>query len=242
MAENAHPQTLWGFLRLPEARFEGGIMRRMSSMAQKTRERAALAVFIVLIALIAVALVAYLVAGHSWNVAASSIDDSLGSMEDYTVILFEGLADEESAFGDDEAGEELLAAAEDSYEEKEASVLVLDVDDFSYYEEGLIIQCGSNRIGVFSVDIYTLKREMTAMVEYFQSYDVDFIVVLTPYAAQVDDIEGIDIAVTTLDEGTDSAGETSDGTFYVSVPDAGEVGVVYISPSNVVSAKSIDEV
>lgn len=211
-------------------------------MAQKTREKAALAVFVVLIVLIAAALVAYLVAGHSWNVAASSIDDSLGSMEGYSVILFEGLEEEESVFGEDEASEELLASAEVSYEEKGASVLTLDADDFAYYEDGLIIQCGSRRIGVFSVDIYTLKREMTEMVEYFESYDVDLIVVLTPYAAQVDDIEGIDIAVTTLDEETLSSGESADGTFYVSVPEFGEVGVVYISPSNVVSAKSIDDV
>lgn len=34
----------------------------------------------------------YLVAGHSWNVAASNIDDTFGSMDGYTAIVYEGTA------------------------------------------------------------------------------------------------------------------------------------------------------
>ena len=36
-------------------------------------------------------------------------------------------------------------------------------------------------------------------------------------------------------------GETIDGTFYVDAPEAGKVGTILISPSNVVSAKVIEE-
>ena len=56
-------------------------------MSVKSREKIALAVFAALIVLSLLGLGWYLVAGHSWNVAASNIDDTFGSMDGYTAIL-----------------------------------------------------------------------------------------------------------------------------------------------------------
>ena len=61
-------------------------------MSVKSREKIALAVFAALIVLSLLGLGWYLVAGHSWNVAASNIDDTFGSMDGYTAIVYEGTA------------------------------------------------------------------------------------------------------------------------------------------------------
>ena len=76
---------------------------------------------------------------------------------------------------------------------------------------------------------------------YFVKYKVDFIVAITPDKAYVDDASGIDIVISTQDEDLFVMGETIDGTFYVDAPEAGKVGTILISPSNVVSAKVIEE-
>ena len=64
-----------------EAALSGGHSRR---------ERIALGVFFCLLLLGAIALISYISAGHSLNVAATSIDDITGDMSGYGVILFEG--------------------------------------------------------------------------------------------------------------------------------------------------------
>lgn len=67
-----------------------GIM--LSIMSVKSREKIALFVFLVLIVLSLCGLGWYLVAGHSWNVAASNLDDTFGSMDGYTAIVYPGTA------------------------------------------------------------------------------------------------------------------------------------------------------
>ena len=59
-------------------------------MSPQSREKIALAVFAALIVLSLGGLGWYLVAGHSWNVAASNIDDTFGSMDGYTAIVYAG--------------------------------------------------------------------------------------------------------------------------------------------------------
>lgn len=53
----------------------------------------ALVVFVALVVLSVCALGWYLIAGHSWNVAASNIDDTFGSMDGYTAIVYPGTND-----------------------------------------------------------------------------------------------------------------------------------------------------
>lgn len=60
-------------------------------MVTRFREKIALAVFFGLIILGFCSLVGYLMLGHSWNVAATNIDDATGSLKGYTVIVFEGI-------------------------------------------------------------------------------------------------------------------------------------------------------
>lgn len=59
-------------------------------MQKRTREIIALVMLVVLgIAGIA-AMTWYILVGHNWNAAASLIDDHIGTMDGYTVVLYEG--------------------------------------------------------------------------------------------------------------------------------------------------------
>ncbi|MBC5582780.1 alcohol dehydrogenase [Eggerthella sp. NSJ-70] len=304
-------------------------------MSVQSREKIALAVFAALIVLSLFGLGWYLIAGHSWNVAASNIDDTFGSMDGYTAIVYEGTAvpkavDEKGASGagadagassgakaadvadaaSPEAGESkdperneheaeesaskersaaeeglperdaadgtdgaadadadagasssagtgtgtlangtsakakpgvTVAEAQRSYEDKKATVFSLDTVDLDQYGEGTILKKGDHRFGVFSVTEPTTVRALEKQVAYFAAHKVDFIVAITPDKAYVEGASGIDIVVSTQDEDLFVMGETIDGTFYVDAPEVGKVGTILISPSNVVSAKVIEE-
>lgn len=285
-------------------------------MSSRSREKIALVVFMALIVLSLCGLGWYLVAGHSWNVAASNIDDTFGSMEGYTAIVYPGTraekqeTDEESglsqeageastsesgalgegvpsdskeaaslpdasgetpsadgsdesgassAVGDEGAGasgSSALSASraassavepldvsdvEKSYEDKSATVFALDTADINRYQEGTILRKGSHRFGVFSVDEPTSSIILEKKIAYFERYKVDFIVVLTSDKKYVENMAGIDIVICTQDEELFVMGETIGSTFYVDAPEVGKVGAILISPSNVVSAKVIQE-
>lgn len=286
-------------------------------MDTRQREKIALIVFALLIVLSVCGLCWYLVAGHSWNVAASNIDDTFGEMDGYTAVVFPGTVDPAQVEEDEEtqdsvnkrinperterdypladdaadpkkdaskplsstkatkslpytssnqpksehgADNELDAKPGDenllddpsheqrpitteevmeSYEEKGASVFDLATDDLARYEDGMILKRQGHRYGVFSVDSLMPYKAIEDKVAYFEAYEVDFIVALTPSTSYVSRVAGIDIVITTSNEKMYVMGETIDGTFYVNAPLVGEVGVILISPSNVVSAKVV---
>lgn len=266
-------------------------------MSKHIREKIALVVFALLVVMAGCCLGGYLVAGHSWNVAASSLDDTFGSMEGYTVIAYEGtiassdnedlrhvegshgesddvrddVADErdaadgpaatsedsatgESALGEAPRDSSPTAKAESgkrfvsveqvcaSYEEKNATVFALDIANLDRYSEGTILKKGSCRFGVFSVDKSTRPLQVKRMVGYFEKHEVDFVVAIASDKKLVEDIaDGIDIVISIRDEELFVTGEMIDGTFFVDAPERGSVGAILISPSNVVSAKVIDE-
>lgn len=65
-------------------------MDEAPNRTKRARERIALVVFAVLVVLAAVVLSSYFLTGRSWNVAASFVDDTVGQMRDYTVIVYAG--------------------------------------------------------------------------------------------------------------------------------------------------------
>lgn len=60
-------------------------------MENRSRERAALVIFLALVAAGGVLLAAYFLTGRSWSVAATMVDDAAGSMESYAVVAFNGV-------------------------------------------------------------------------------------------------------------------------------------------------------
>ena len=59
-------------------------------MGKRTREIVALVMLALLGLIVLAAMVWYIFIGHNWNIAASNIDESIGQMDGYTVILYEG--------------------------------------------------------------------------------------------------------------------------------------------------------
>lgn len=335
------------------------------AMSVQSREKTALIVFAGLILLSLGGFITYILAGHSWNVAASNLDDTFGSMDGYTSIVYEGVVEPvksstsssatgsgatgssttgsgtaggdtagssvagsgaagssldesdavdsdatessltgSSAVGSDSTGSSAtdsdstdidatdtdsasqsaaatnslaangeamqddsvnsaspnttnssssstvksgetkksitLAEVQESYEEKGATVFALDTTSLEKYSEGTILKKGGHRFGVFSVTKVTPTRVLEKQVKYFTDHEVDFIVVMTINKAFVEGLEGVDIVLSTQDEELFTMGETKDGTFFVDAPEKGLVGAILISPSNVVSAKTID--
>lgn len=342
----------------------------IDTMSNVSREKIALVVFVALIAVSLCGLVGYLAIGHSWNVAASNIDDAAGRMDGYTAIVFKGTvtpaeaekggagtageadnegsevanraADEvssglpklmypkkpeensdtsskskggaesadagdvgaaatsngtdtdaaatgegkagqgssanggvdagdggEDADGSDGSGNGTVGKSssgeaakrspsssasasnakkktpidieevEQSYRDKEATVFSIDSENLAKYREGTILKKGNHRFGIFSVAPRMSTGMVEAQVKYFEEYGVDFIVVLTPDKRIVENAVGIDIVISTQDEGLFVMGETINGTFYVNAPQIGSAGIILISPSNVVSAKVV---
>lgn len=223
-------------------------------MQKSSREKIALVVFIALAVLGLCGLCWYLFAGHSWNVAASTIDDTVGEMDGYTAIVYEGTAvpepegkGEERETGllllssDDKDEPVDIAALRQDYRDKGAHVLELDTVNPERYREGSILKCESKRIGVMYAGTDTTQLEVAQCMESFSDASVDFSVVITPDRWKVQRITGIDIVIFTENEDLIASGQTQDGTFYVDAPEKGNAGVVLISPSNVVSAKEVDE-
>lgn len=72
-------------------------------MSSHSREKIALLVFTALIVLSLLGLGWYIFAGHSWNVAASNIDDTVGNMSGYTAIVYAGTQESEKSASTDES-------------------------------------------------------------------------------------------------------------------------------------------
>lgn len=85
-------------------------------MVKLTRERIALVVFFVLVAVGAFVLLSYFSTGRGWSVAATAVDDSVGQLDRYTAILYNGVAEPE----DDHASSNEGMVASSAYEQDDA--------------------------------------------------------------------------------------------------------------------------
>ncbi len=235
-------------------------------MASTRREKIALCIFALLILGSLGGLLWYLVAGHSWNVAATNIDDTFGSMAGYNVVLYEGseeldekrhlktgpdMLEKESVIEDERPAAASAAKAsalpltiesvEESYEEKGASAFVLDIEDPLLYQEGTILRRGDKRFGVVSVETIADRPDLREAVKEFEAAAVDMVIAIAPRKGLVKGVDGIDVAICTEELDLLAMGKTIDATLYVAPPEHGSVGAILVSPSNVVSAKVITE-
>ena len=134
-----------------------------------------------------------------------------------------------------------LSDVDELYQAKGANVISLHTSDLSAYEEGTILKRGGKRYGIFSVTREYSRILIDEKVKYFTEQKVDYVIALCPEESYLKNAENIDIVITTADSTISSMGESRNGAFYVSTPKIGSVGAILISPSNVVSAKTISE-
>lgn len=134
-----------------------------------------------------------------------------------------------------------LSDVDELYQVKGANVISLHTADPSAYEEGTILKRGGKRYGIFSVTREYSRILIDEKVKYFTDQKVDYVIALCPKESYLKNAENIDIVITTADSTISSMGGSRNGAFYVSTPKIGSVGAILISPSNVVSAKTISE-
>lgn len=134
-----------------------------------------------------------------------------------------------------------LSDVDELYQAKGANVISLHTADPSAYEEGTILKRGGKRYGIFSVTREYSRILIDEKVKYFTDQKVDYVIALCPEESYLKNAENIDIVITTADSTISSMGGSRNGAFYVSTPKIGSVGAILISPSNVVSAKTISE-
>ena len=212
-------------------------------MSTIPREKIALVVFVACILLIIAGIVAYLFAGHSWNYAASRIDDATGEMDGYRVVMYEGTAVPKSsrinAKGELKKTPVSLAAAKRSYGEKGADVFTVDTKNLSLYRTPLIIERDGYRIGIMSVETADTRRDMQNHADYLAKRQCDMVMAIAPNASTVSGITGIDVVLDLEQTGPLSASSVNAHRYRVKMSDVGTVGAIVISPSEVVSARTV---
>jgi hypothetical protein len=180
--------------------------------------------------------------GHSWNTAATTIDDAAGSLDGYTVIVYDGVKvpasfDEKAETSHDITSKVSLAK---SYEEKRANVITLHTTNLGFYREGVILKAGDKRVGVFSVSSTEDASRYQNIVGALKSQGVDYTVCIASDTSLLVAAHGTRDIDVVIDLGLDADHDASvtSGTYLVTAPSVGKIGSILVSPTNVVSDKS----
>ena len=227
------------------------------------REKIALALLAVLVIVAAAAMGWYLLVGHNWNVAASTIDDRIGELDGYTVLLYEGrtlpetermrLSNSQPMLDDgnrgavrasadslEQAAPVDIAQAASSYRQKGATVFVLHPELLSEYYEPEIITKNGKWLGVFGVDGRATRFASKAKADALDQRGASLVIAYADDARLIDaPVDSIDILISTLDEELPEGGRNAGSTFCVDSPVVGQVQAIIISPSNVLISKTI---
>ena len=227
-------------------------------MEKRTREILALVLLVVLGLVVVGAMAWYIFVGHNWNQAATHIDDMVGSMDGYTVVVYEGTVKKpkspanalQRSHDDNSLLSQQKPAALDAdviaeeYCEKGASVLFLPSDALARYEDPAILLRSGKRIGVLSFDgkyRYNFGKLRNG-IRYLKRHSVDFIVAVGKDKRLLKGrLDGIDLLVLKRDADLPEGGECRGSAFCVDSPYRGEVQVVIASPSGVMTSRSVHE-
>ena len=222
-------------------------------MGKRTREIVALVMLALLGLIVLAAMVWYIFIGHNWNIAASNIDESIGQMDGYTVILYEGqtlpsternrISSNQPLLDDENRGLQKpdeepeqnepvsMHEAASYYRQMGATVFMLKPQAPYAYDPPIVL----NKNGFFMMD-----GEKVYMQKGKDQYADDFVVLLVNDARMLTNtLSSVDIIICTSDEELSSHGEYHDGTFCVDSPIIGQVQTIIISPSNVLTSKTI---
>ena len=240
-------------------------------MEKRTREIIALVLLIVLGIAVAVAMAWYILVGHNWNQAATHIDDLVGSMDGYTVVVYDGvvkrpkdeknadalmhdakLRDDKSGPGSDKlsenssGGKQALNASSvaNSYREKGAAVIVIGKKGMDEFVQPSIVKRNGERYGLFAfAGSYRYRfPEFRSYVRNMQLHSVDFVIGLAKDKSLLKHrLNGINLLVMMRDANLPDGGEYRGSTLCVDSPYRGEVQAVIISPSGVMTSRTVRE-
>lgn len=225
-------------------------------MSSGRREKIALALFAVMVALGALGAFAYIVIGHSWNFTATKVDDYFGRMEDYAVICFDGTvvpAGEEVSEGSAGNGSDKnpsqssgfdAVAVSRQYSSLGASSFVISSSDLRLYRNGSVKTHGDWRVGILSVEKRISAKELARKIEALKGQNPHLLVLIAKsddYLAGLSSISNVDVLID-LDGQSSGLANLNNLAARVASPERGSVGVVLVSASKVVSSKAIHNI
>ena len=231
-------------------------------MGKRTREIVALVMLALLGLIVLAAMVWYIFIGHNWNIAASNIDESIGQMDGYTVILYEGqtlpsternrISSNQPLLDDENRGLQKpdeepeqnepvsMHEAASYYRQMGATVFMLKPQAPYAYDPPIVLNKNGFFIGIYYADGSTPRLEAQLRAADLATRGVDLSVLLVNDARMLNNtLSSVDIIICTSDEGLSSNGEYRDSTFCVDSPIIGQVQTIIISPSNVLTSKTI---
>lgn len=238
-------------------------------MQKRTREIIALIILLALLVGGICGVAWYLLVGHNWNAAASLIDDRIGAMEGYNVVLCEGVpphveaddADEETGvnglvefasgvpaalaengFGYLLDGRITAAKVAKAYQVKGALTLMVDIGDSQLYSDPVIVPRNGQRIAVYSVKGIHQELASRMTLRNIKKYGVDYAICLFDDmdALEKYGLGDVNIGIC-LDRKAHVKGEYYGSTFVISAPNFGQVEAVIVSPSGFLLSKTIGE-
>lgn len=226
-------------------------------MQKRTREILALVLLGALVVIGLGAMSYYIFVGHNWNVAASNIDDHIGQLDGYTVVLYEGTQTESSdhqasasgtssstAGASEQPGPVSLLDVEASYREKGATVFVANVQDPREYRHPFAIAKRGVKLGFMYADNAELRSQVRADARILERLRTTYNVVVTNdhllcRQAEEGVVKDLSVIICTDERGRGANDEYRGSAFCVNAPAEGEVGAVLISPSGVFTSKVI---
>ena len=207
-------------------------------MKQVLREKIALLVFCLVLLVSLGALVAYILVGHSWNVVATQVDDAASDMEGYVAILYEGTQTPELREGNFESDPPVsLAGAVAAYREKGANVLSFDATNPAAYVEPTMFRAGDTRVLlVYLPDVAAHCKELRSQVAV-AAKSADVVVGIAPSSYVGGTYSDVQVVID-LNE-IDEAHRANEEMQYIENCGVGSIGAVLISPSGVVSDRTV---
>lgn len=232
-------------------------------MNKRTREIVALVLLALLGLVVLAAMAWYIFIGHNWNRAATNIDETVGQMDGYTVVLFEGqmlpaserdrISDEQPLLDDENRGlheRKAVASSEEDqvsiseaasyYRQKGATVFILHLEASDTYDTPLVLNKNGCWLGIFHADGATSRLSAQVKAAELKTRGVDFVVMIVDDVRMIaNPISSADILICTSDEGLSSTGEYHENSFCIETPFVGQVQTIIISPSRVLTTKAI---
>lgn len=133
-----------------------------------------------------------------------------------------------------------IDALGESYRDKGAEVYRIDVAGRSLYAEPLVVSRGERRVGLFALDYPARPAAVMTAQKLLARQEADLKVVITNDPALEDArLPGIDIIVCDIADEEPLKGYYRNSAYCVDTPYEGEVEAIIISPSGVVSSKTI---
>ncbi len=195
----------------------------------------------------------FLSTANTFTVAATKVDDSVGTMDQYSTIVYSGIRandDIDDILSSDQDGDFptinlpqqdkiYLSDIRNAYFDKGSDVVTLDLVSIQKSEKPVIYYAGNKKIGFFYIDQYTSSSALKKITFDLRKDKVDVVICITKRSLMLGSFDDID-CVLCIEEKSPS--ETSEGhvgnCLITRAAEIGSIGALNISSSNVVSDKT----